>query len=186
MLLYFFQGKRTKYTLESIHFTAAINASVSPCLREELLWSRFVNTRGGSGNNIPTDLYMEHLNRTLKDYLRSNATEKTMLQMSKSLKGLTDITKHFDSICEVNPDSTHHTKHYTGKDEQMIIKKLTTETGIFDYVPGLHHKSFPAIKAHVASSVDMYDLIRTIKKHQTSIADYMDMKAIITQERLQE
>ena len=70
MLLYFFFGKRTKYTIEAIHLHAALNASLSPCLREELLWSRVVNTQGGAGRNIPSDLFMEHLNRTLKDYLK--------------------------------------------------------------------------------------------------------------------
>lgn len=31
--------------------------------------SRFINVSGAAGNNIPTDLLMEHLNKTLKDYL---------------------------------------------------------------------------------------------------------------------
>ena len=59
-----------KYTLEAIHLQAAISATVSPCLRHELMWCRVINTQGGLGKNLPTDLYMEHLNRTLKDYLK--------------------------------------------------------------------------------------------------------------------
>ena len=70
MLLYFFYSKRSKYALEALHLHAALTGSLSLCLREELLWSRVINTRGGAGTNIPSDLYMEHLNRTLKDYLR--------------------------------------------------------------------------------------------------------------------
>lgn len=60
MLLYFFYGKRSKYALEAVHFQAALNACVSPCLRQELLWCRVVNTHGGAGKNIPSDLFMEH------------------------------------------------------------------------------------------------------------------------------
>ena len=64
MLLYLFLGKCTKYAIEAIHLHAA---SLSPCLREELQWSRVVNTQGVAGRNIPSDLFMEHLIRTLKD-----------------------------------------------------------------------------------------------------------------------
>ena len=32
-------------------------------LRKQLIWSRFVNTHGREGYNIPLDLHLEHLNR---------------------------------------------------------------------------------------------------------------------------
>ena len=188
MLLYFFHGKRTKYTLEAIHLQAAINACVSPCLREELMWCRVLNTRGGLGNNLPTDLFMEHLNRTLKEYLRGlgpNSSEKSMMQMSKSLRGLMDFTKHFDDISQISPDSISHTKYCNEKDKQMILKELTTESKVFDYIPGRLHKSFKSIKAHISKHLDTHDLINTIKRHQQSIADHMDLKSVLSQERTQ-
>lgn len=47
----------------------AFTGSTSEQLAEEIVNCRFINTQGGPGKNIPTDLYMEHLNRTSKDYL---------------------------------------------------------------------------------------------------------------------
>lgn len=32
-------------------------------LRQQLIWSRFVNTLGQEGHNISLDLHLEHLNR---------------------------------------------------------------------------------------------------------------------------
>lgn len=37
------------------------NASLSPNLAHQVMWHRFVNTKGGMGKNIPCDLYNEHV-----------------------------------------------------------------------------------------------------------------------------
>ena len=187
MLLHFtYYGERSKYALEAIHLLAALNGCASPCLREELFWCRFVNSQGGAGkNNIPSDLFMEHLNRTLKDYLKglgSNISDSTILQTGKSLRGLMDITAYFDELCDIPPTSLHHTKHSASKDEQLILKELTSESRVFDYIPGRCHRSFKNIKAHVSGSIDTFKLVAKIKKHQGAIADYMDLKVILKSE----
>lgn len=69
MLLHWRHAKHTKYSLEALHLIAAINATATERIPYELVWCRFINTRGVPGGNILVDLYMEHLNRTLKDYL---------------------------------------------------------------------------------------------------------------------
>ena len=150
MLLYFAYGERSKYALEAVHLQAALNGGVSPCLREELLWCRFVNSQGGVGKNIPSDLFMEHLNRTLKDYLKglgANISENTVFQTGRSLRGLMDITAYFDELCDIAPTSLHHSKHSASKDEELILKELTSESRAFDYIPGRCHRSFKNIKA---------------------------------------
>ena len=102
MLLYFTYGERSKYVLEAIHLLAALNGYASPCLWEELLWYRFIYSQVGAGKNIPSELFMEHLNRTLKDYLKglgSNIiSHGTILQTGKSLCGLVDSTAYFDEL----------------------------------------------------------------------------------------
>lgn len=98
MLMYFMYGGRSKYALEAVYLQAAINAWVFPCLHEELLWYRFLNTTGGAGKNIASDLFMKHLNKTLKDYLKglgANISEDTIVQTSKSLRGVMDMTTNF-------------------------------------------------------------------------------------------
>lgn len=49
----------------------SINAAASPRIVHELLWCRVVNTHGGAGNNVPVDLFLEHMNRKLKDFVSS-------------------------------------------------------------------------------------------------------------------
>lgn len=57
MLLYFFFSGHKKYALEALKLQAALIATVNDRLSQEILHSRFINTQGGEGNNIPTDLY---------------------------------------------------------------------------------------------------------------------------------
>ena len=57
----------------------------------QIMLSRKINTRGHQGHNIPVDLHMEHFNWCLKDNitgLRANIMETTVVQSSRSLKGL--------------------------------------------------------------------------------------------------
>ena len=57
---------------------------------------------------MPVDLYMERLNRTLKDYLKelgSDVSEATITQTSKSLRNLMELTSHLDSIRDIHPES---------------------------------------------------------------------------------
>ena len=69
MLLYWRYGGHTKYALEAVHLLGAVHATSTARVAHELTWCRSINKRGGAGNNLSVDLYMEHLNRTLKDYL---------------------------------------------------------------------------------------------------------------------
>ncbi len=69
MLLYFRFAGKTKYAIEAFNMFTNVNAICSTRLAAQIKWSRVVNTRGGQGNSHPVDLYMEHLNRCLKDYI---------------------------------------------------------------------------------------------------------------------
>ena len=39
--------------------------------KSQIMWGRFVNSRGRQGCNVPYDLHMEHLNRRLKGVIRN-------------------------------------------------------------------------------------------------------------------
>ena len=65
LLLYFRSSGKTKYALEALYLQFQ-KLTLSPRLRKQLLWSRFINSRGDAGRNISCDLHMEHLNRALK------------------------------------------------------------------------------------------------------------------------
>ena len=68
------------------------------------------------------------------------------------------------------------------KDEELILKELTSESCVFDYILGRCHRSFKNIKAHVSGCIDTFKLVAMIKKHQCIIADYMDLKMILKSE----
>ena len=86
MLLYWRHTGHTKYAHEAIQITCAVQDAASEQIVKELVWCRTVNPRG-AGNNIPADLYLEHLNRTLKDCLHSvgsNISIQSIVQSSLS------------------------------------------------------------------------------------------------------
>ena len=129
---------------------------------------RFVNNRGGAGNNLPVDLFMEHLNRTLKDYLastRANVSEASIVRVSKSLHSLLQISKQFDRTSGVKPISLHHSRREYGTDLELILKELVVNSNVFDYAPGRYHYSFKTIQPHIISYVDVNKLMEWIKCH---------------------
>ena len=67
LFLLFKASNRTNYTIEAFSFLAQHAFLLPPRIGDQLLWSRFINTHGVPGKNIPCDLHMEHLNRVLKN-----------------------------------------------------------------------------------------------------------------------
>ena len=71
MLPHLKSSGRTKYSLEALRLQFLVRSLLSPQLAHQVLWDRFVNTRGGAGRNIPCDLYNEHIVRLIKDVITS-------------------------------------------------------------------------------------------------------------------
>ena len=60
-------SNKANYGIEAFNLLAQYHILLHPRLSQQLiLWSRFVNTPGKQGRNIPCDLHLEHLNRSLK------------------------------------------------------------------------------------------------------------------------
>lgn len=182
MLLHWRHARHTKYSLEVLHLIAAIHSTASERIAHELIWCRFINTRGVPGGNIPIDLFMEHLNRTLKDYLMglgANISESTICQTSKSLRNLMDISAHFDYICNIPRQSIYHTSQCYGRDLDLILEELTSKSHVFDYVPGRAHRSFPTIKPHISQHIDIDKLFVWINKHKAKLANQVKLRNIL-------
>ena len=75
LLLVFKATNRKNYSIKAFTLLAQQKFILSPRLSHQLLWSRFVNTSGKEGSNVPCDLHMEHLNRVLKDYQTSRSEQ---------------------------------------------------------------------------------------------------------------
>ena len=96
MLLDFCHFHHYKYALEAFHTLALVEVIAPPRIKQQIVWSRVVNSRGGAGNNIPVDLHMEHLDRLLKDMIigiGANISEQAIVQSSKSLDGIKQSVK---------------------------------------------------------------------------------------------
>ena len=188
MLLYWKHAGHTKYAHEAIELISSIKAAASPRIARELIWCRVVNTRGGAGNNIPVDLFLEHLNRTLKDFMRSmgpNVSSSTIIQASKSLKFLLNVGTHFDLICGIKPVSLHHTKASSREDRDKIIEQLVSETRVFDYIPGRYHKTFKNIQPHISSHIDAHKLITSMKEIIKKITNRHELRNIFQKDNIQ-
>jgi len=81
MLPHFKSSGRTKYSLEALRIQFQVKSILSPQLAHQVMWDRFVNTRGGRGNNIPCDLQYEHVNKLIKSVIANmgvHLTEKAL------------------------------------------------------------------------------------------------------------
>ena len=73
----FHNSARRNYSNEAFHLVCQYYYELSPQQAEQLLYSRFVNTKGVRGRNIPLDLHQEHLNRLCKDCVKGLGSNKT-------------------------------------------------------------------------------------------------------------
>ena len=92
-------GKHCGYSSKLLHY--------QPAVSHQLTWSRFINKRGGPGNNIPCDLHNEHLNKLFKEIIAnmgSNFTEQSIQRSARSVSALHDLAEAFDRVA--------HTSHY--------------------------------------------------------------------------
>ena len=172
LMLYFRIAGHTKYALEAFTFQAKVNGITSPRIQQQLLWSRVVNSKGGTSKNIPVDLHMEHLNRLLKDVmigLRANISESSIVNASKSLNAIVSLSESFDEQLGIHRASIHHTKKSSDKDRQVVLQQLT-DSKVFDYTPGRKHIGFKNISPNIARGMDADALFRWVTKHKKKLA----------------
>lgn len=85
-LLMFRATGHRNYALEALTLLTQYFVTLPPNLAEQVKWSRFINTHGHQGQNISSDLHMEHLNRIVKtaiEGLGANKTEKAIIRAGK-------------------------------------------------------------------------------------------------------
>ena len=80
-LPHFQLARRTKYSLAAFNVQLQTNAALSPNAAHQVVWHRFINTKGKIGRNIPCDLHNEHINKEVKYIIQnmgSNLTEASL------------------------------------------------------------------------------------------------------------
>ena len=96
LLPHFKASGRTKYSLEALRIQLQAKSLLSPRLAHQLIWDRFINTRGGQGNNIPNDLYNEHIVKQVKKIVHCmgpKLSEKALQTASRAVTFIHSICK---------------------------------------------------------------------------------------------
>ena len=123
-LLHFRASGRTKYSLQALRLQFQVKSMLSPQLAHEVMWHRFVNTRGGPGRNIPCDLYNEHVNKLLKEIIMntgSNLTKEALQRSARSVSTLQAVCLQFDKVSGVPVGTSAHATYRDKKDIKKVI-----------------------------------------------------------------
>lgn len=157
---------RKNYAIEAITIQLQCHHHLSERQSAELVWSRFINSRGGKGCNIPCDLHLEHLNRRLKTLIRnlgSNITGKTVVRASKSIGVIHHICELFEHETNVKRQHDKHPIPKYGKDFEMVLEELKT-LKVFTQCPGRDHTSIH-VKKRLLHKFSRVKYLDWVKKH---------------------
>lgn len=148
-LLLFHCYKHTKYAWEALKLQFQL-ASLPPSLAYQVKWGRFVNTRGGKGNNIPCDLFNEHLNKLFKEIIQNmdpNLTDKAMKRAARSVSALHEFIRIFDEQTHIPATSSAHTSRSDEDDVTQVVSVLL-KNRIMEEKSGRKHSLFTNLEVN--------------------------------------
>ena len=96
-LLAFKAGKCKNYSIKAVNLLLQVQYLLSPREAAQLKWSHCINTSGRQGCNIPMDLHMEHLNRSLKSLLQNMGSIVTNSSVALGAKSIGIV----DHVCQL-------------------------------------------------------------------------------------
>ena len=144
LLLLFKATNRNNYSIEAMRLLLQQMYLVSPRKAAQLTWSRFINTQGRQGRNMPADLHMEHLNRTLKTALtalHSNITDKAIDRIGRSVGIMQHVSKAFLHELHVKEDKGSHNPPSFSRDLATVTNCLREER-VFTYTSSRRYDTF--------------------------------------------
>ena len=169
MLVLFKSTNHHNYAKEAINLLLQYNYMYIFSEREkaQLMWSRFVNTTGYPGANIPCDLFMEHLNRRLKTVIHSmgaNVNPTSIQKAGKAIASVQHVCQQFELQTSSYRRSDRHPFPSFGKDFDTILKALGEEN-VFMPHSVRQHSSFK-FNCGLMETLNRTDLL---KKVETSV-----------------
>lgn len=165
-MLYFKCYGHNKYALSILKLLLRIKIKPDDAL--QLIWERFVNTRGNKGRNISMDLHLEHLNNFLKELLknlRSNLNEANANRVSKALNNIKSLVENTEKVYSINPlkSSGNHAKIHSNV--QHLANEMIKENPFSEDQVMKHYASFPEFNQHLLSNIDSTKIIKWSKKN---------------------
>ena len=144
LLLAFKAAGRTNYSNEAAILLLQYNFLFSKRKAAQLKYSRFVNTKGREGCNMPCDLYMEHLNRRLKGVIRhmgSNIQPPSLVRAAKSIGVVHEICSLLEKEVRGKAESDRYLAPSFTKDFTLLLDELTN-CEVFKKKAKRRHPSF--------------------------------------------
>lgn len=141
LMVIFKETNHRNYAKESALLLISYHFSSSERTAAQLLTSRFVNTKGRPGCNLPCDLHLEHLNRRLKGVIsnmESNIKPSSITRAARALGIVDEICRSFRDSLSVDDVSDIHHKPLFAKDLKMLTDILRDKR-VFDVIPGRRH-----------------------------------------------
>lgn len=144
LLPHFKASGRSKYSLEALRLQLQVKGFLSPQLAHQVLWHRFVNTKGGLGNNIQMDLYNEHVVKLVKKIIRCmgpNLTEKALQRAARSVSTLQAVCEQYDKESNVPVITTAHSTQSIAADIAKVTRAVLSNK-LLTIIPGRTHSVF--------------------------------------------
>ena len=148
---------------------------LSPQLAHQVLWDRFVNTRGGPGRNIPCDLYNEHVGQAHQKchHQYGCQLDRKSITESCSICEHTTLCKHFDSESKVPITSVHSTR--TDKNDIQKVVKAVIDKNLLIIKTRRSHRNFHTMRLNPLWNWDKYKTVEWIEKRKM---EFMKFKRI--------
>ena len=166
LLPMFISSGKKNYAIESLNLLLQHDYLLSPREVEELTWSRFINTHGQTGKNIPCDLHCEHLNRLCKTSitnLQANKTTNSMCRVARALGTIYPVLDNFDKGNNVTKSSSTHREPNSSEDFKAVLDCLN-RFDVFNDSHSRKHQSFPKPRDPLHAKLHE-DIVAWIKDH---------------------
>ncbi|XP_035689474.1 uncharacterized protein LOC118424802 [Branchiostoma floridae] len=156
-LLFYRCHGHTKYAHGTLLHFARSQALLPPSLAHSLVWNRFVNDKGGKGNNVPLDLNLEFKNNLLKQFLKHlgpNLNESNAARVANSIGEMAKLLQSIDTELGVRRGSGYHHKPDDTADIQRLVVQYE-QANVLDFQPGREYNSFPGMDRNPISKLNM-------------------------------
>uniref|UniRef100_A0A1X7TAC3 DUF6589 domain-containing protein n=1 Tax=Amphimedon queenslandica TaxID=400682 RepID=A0A1X7TAC3_AMPQE len=111
LMLVFRSRQRKNYCIKGLNLLAQFHFYLNERQSHQLIWSRCINIHGLPGQNVPCDLFLEHLNKICKlaiETLGSNFSEKALEHVGHCVGILDGLFDQFDSDFCIDKLSGRH------------------------------------------------------------------------------
>ena len=166
LLPIFYNANRTNCSKEALLLLCQHRYLLTERQSKRLLYSRFINTKGGRGLNVPCDLHMEHLNKLCKESVRDLGANKTPIaieRVSKTLGAMDPIMQQFDKVNDIVTSSGRHKKPSCRQDIEAIVSECKKYEILVPQTDRTSHPSFSRLKSLLHSKTKTKSVVEYIK-----------------------